>query len=901
MTTRNLGPTLAPASVALIGASVREGSVGRVVVRNVIAGGFAGKIYPVNPKYNDVLGLRCYGRIADLPEPPDVAVIMTPAPTVPAIVGELGAKGTKVAVILSAGVTAASGLRQAALDAAAPHMLRLIGPNTIGLLAPRVRLNASFTHIAPTHGRLGLISQSGAMVSSIVDWAAAEGIGFSQIYSLGDMADVDVGDCLNVLAGDGETAAILMYLESIPAPRKFMSAARAAARVKPVIAVKPGRHAEAAKAAATHTGALAGADRVVDAALRRAGIIRVDDLGDLFEAAEITSRYRPLQRARVAIVTNGGGAGVLAVDKLLDDGAELAALSPDTIAALDAALPAAWSHANPIDIIGDAPPERYRAAMRTAAADPGVDALLVMNCPTALADPSQAAAAIASEADHGLINGKPVLACWLGQQAAEPARNILRTAGIGDFETPARAAEAVSLLTRWSALRTQLQRVAPEYVDPQLDREAARSILNGVAADQRTLLTEDEAKALMAAYAVPTPRTIVAADPAAVERAARELLAKAPAVVVKLRSKTISHKSDVGGVILDLETPQAARDAADEIVHRLADKAPALRLEGFTVQPMIRQSGEELIVGLSTDPAFGPVVLFGAGGTAVEVVDDTATGLVPLDQVLAGDLIDRTRISRRLAGYRDRRPADRAAILSVITAVSQLAVDFPMIRAIDINPLLANDRGVIALDARVEIDPAWRDVGKPSPLLAIRPYPSGETGLIDVADRRYLVRPIKPADAELYPRFFERVRPEDMRLRFLGSTRALAHDTLLQLTQLDYDRDMAFVALEPDGDLAGIVRYAADPDRTSAEYGLLVRSDLQGRGLGRSLLETLIDYARREGIEVLFGRVLRENATMLDMCARLGFTVAATDEPQLVQVSLALRPAPPDRAPPAGA
>lgn len=889
MTIRNLDATLAPSSIALIGASSRDGSVGRVVLHNVISGGFGGRVYPVNPKYDEVLGLRCYRQIADLPEAPDIAVVMTPAPTVPQIIAELGAKGTRTAVVLSAGLTPANGLRQQMLDAARPAMLRVIGPNTIGLLAPRVGLNASFTHIAPTFGRLGLISQSGAMVSSIVDWAAAEGIGFSQIYSVGDMADVDVGDCLNILATDDKTSAILMYLESVPAPRKFMSAARAAARIKPVIAVKPGRHAEAALAAATHTGALAGADRVIDAALRRAGIIRVNDLADLFDAAEITGRYPPMPSARVAIITNGGGAGVLAVDQLIDDGAVLAALGAETLAALDGALPATWSHANPVDIIGDAPPDRYRAAIRAVAADPGVDALLVMNCPTALADPSAAATAVAGEVVQGRINGKPLLSCWLGRKAAEPARDILRAAGIGDFETPSEAAKAVALLTRWSTLRARLQRVPPERADPTMDRERATALLHAVAAENRSLLTEDEAKALLAAYGVPTPRTIIAADVAAVEGAARDLLTKTAAVVVKLRSKTISHKSEVGGVALDLTTAAAARTAAAEMLKRLAGIAPAVQIDGFTVQPMIRRTGEELIVGLSTDPSFGPVVLFGAGGTAVEIVDDTATGLVPLDDVLAGDLIDGTRVGRLLAGYRDRKPADRAAIISVLLAVSQIAIDFPMVRSIDINPLLADPEGVVALDARVEIDPSRAALAAPNPALAIRPYPSGATGFAGIASETYLLRPIKPADAALYPRFFERVDADDMWRRFLVPTRALSHALVVQLTQLDYDRDMAFVALDqPEGELAGIVRYAADPDRTSAEFGILIRSDLQGHGLGRLLMARLVDYARGEGIGELFGRVLRSNSGMLSLCAELGFASAESDEPSLVRVSLSL-------------
>ena len=451
MTIRNLERALAPRSVAVIGASNREGAVGYVVLNNILKGGFVGQVYPVNVKYDEVLGLKCYRHIAQMPEAPDLAVIMTPPDTVVDIVAELGKRGTKVAVVLTAGLD--TEMRRHMLEAARPHLLRIIGPNTIGLLAPHVSLNASFTHIAPAAGKLGLISQSGAIVSSVIDWAAAEGIGFSHVFSLGDMADVDVGDCINMLADDDETTAILMYLESVPAARKFMSAARSAARVKPIIAVKPGRHAEAAKAALTHTGALAGADRVIDAALRRAGVIRVADLDDLFNAAEVTARFQPLERGRIAIVTNGGGAGVLAIDQLLDQGCELATLTPATMAALDAALPATWSRSNPVDIIGDAPPARYRAAVEAVAADPGVDALLVMNCPTALASPVDAAAAVASLVSNGLVNGKPILASWLGKQAAEPARDVLRRAGVASFDSPAPAAEAVALLTRWSSLR----------------------------------------------------------------------------------------------------------------------------------------------------------------------------------------------------------------------------------------------------------------------------------------------------------------------------------------------------------------------------------------------------------------------------------------------------------------
>ena len=889
MTIRNLEPAFNPASVAVIGASSRDGSVGKVVLGNILEGGFAGQVFPVNPKYGEVMGITCYRRVADTPAAPDVAVIVTPPATVPGLIAELGERGTKVAVVITAGITEASGLRQQMLDAARPHLLRIIGPNTIGLLAPHAKLNASFAHVAPTPGPLGLISQSGAMVSSIVDWAAAEGIGFSHVLSLGDMADVDAGDCLNMLAASDKTTAILMYLESIPAARKFMSAARAAARIKPVIVVKPGRSEAAAKAALTHTGALAGADRVVDAALRRAGIIRVDDLADLFNAAEITARYRPLVRGRVAIVTNGGGAGVLAVDHLLERGCTLAELAPETMTELDGVLPPTWSKANPIDIIGDAPPERYEAAVDAAARDPNVDAVLVMNCPTALASPAAAAEALANRTEKGLMHGKPVLACWLGKFTAEPARDRLQQSGVASFDTPTQAAEAVALLTRWSVLQRSLERVPPSHGEQPVDSARVREIIAGAAAENRTLLTEPEAKSVIAAYGIEVPETIEAASAAEVEAAAARLLETAPAVVVKLLSKTISHKSDVGGVVLDLRDAAAARAAAEEIAARVEKAVPGAQYEGFSVQPMIRRPrAEELIAGLHLDPLLGPTILFGAGGISVEVVKDTATGIVPLDEVLAGDLIDATRISRLLAGYRDRPPADRDAIVRALVGLSQLAIDFPAIVAADINPLLADAEGAIALDARIEIDLARIDEPAPNRRLAIRPYPSGWEKTVETGDRTLELRPIRPTDADLYPAFLDKVSPDDMRLRFLMPMRTISHDLLVRLTQLDYDRDIAFIALEQDsGALAGIVRYSADPDREIAEYGILVRSDLQGLGLGRILMQHLIAYARAEGVGRIEGIILRENEAMLSLSRSLGFDIVEDPtDPMLLRAVL---------------
>ena len=890
LTIRNLIHAFEPKSVAVIGASRRQGSVGSVVLDNVVKGGFEGPVWRVNPKYAELDGEPCYASVKAIPTIPDLAIIMTPAGTVPGIIGELGEKGTRAAVVLTAGLTRDNGLRQKMLDAARPYLLRIIGPNGIGLMLPRHKLNAGFFHMQARPGDIALLSQSGAIAASLVDWAAANGVGFSQIVSLGDMADVDVADCLDMLAGDARTRAIVLYLESIPNPRKFVSAARAASRVKPVIAIKPGRHAEAAQAAATHTGALSGADRVVDAVLRRAGILRIAGLAELFDATETVARFAPLERARTAIVTNGGGAGVLAVDRLVDFGAELAALSPATLAMLERTMSANWSRANPVDIVGDASPERYRIAVETVAADPEVDVLLVMNCPTGMTSSTDAAAAVASLAKEGTIAGKPVLSCWLGEATAGEGRRLLQAAGIPSYDTPSAAAEAVSYLTRWSEAQKALQRVPAAGRETAVDRAAALAVFRQAASEKRRMLTEPEAKAVARAYGIAVPETIVARTADEAAKAARRLLRDGGKIAVKLLSKTITHKSDVGGVALNIDSAEAARDAAEGIERRVREQVPGASLEGFSVQPMIeRRQAQELILGISHDPVFGPVVLFGAGGVAVEVVDDTAVGLPPLDDVLAGNLIDRTRIGRLLAGFRDRKPADRAAIVRALDGLSQMVVDFPCVVSADINPLLADSDGAIALDARIEIDPGAVEQPGPNPELVIRPYPGAWAKDVTVGGRRYHMRPIRPADASLYPDFLARITPEDMRLRFFGMGKAFSDKLLIRLTQLDYDRAMAFVALDGEGFLCGVGRLSSDPDHEAAEYALLIRSDLQGRGLGWAMLDRLIDYARADGLKRIEGVILSENVSMLAMCREFGFRLATdTDDASIVRASLDL-------------
>ncbi|MDX8461726.1 bifunctional acetate--CoA ligase family protein/GNAT family N-acetyltransferase [Mesorhizobium humile] len=890
MTIRNLEYAVSPKSVAVVGASERVGSVGRVIFDNIVSGGFEGEIWPVNPKYSQVVGHQCYGRIADLPGVPDLAVIVTPPETVPGIVPDLAGKGTRAAVVITAGLNHKNGLRQAMLEAAKPSLMRIIGPNTVGLMIPPAKLNASFAHMAARPGNIALISQSGAIATSLIDWAAENDVGFSRIMSLGDMADVDVGDCLDMLAGDFHTRAIVMYLETIPNPRKFMSAARAAARLKPVIAIKPGRHEQAARAAATHTGALSGADRVVDAALRRAGVLRVDDLAELFDAAETIARYSPLERARVGIVTNGGGAGVLAVDKLIDRGGELAALAPSTIEQLNRVLPSTWSHANPVDIVGDAAPARYGKALEAIAADPETDVILVMNCPTGLGSSSDAARKVAELGDGGEIGSKPLLACWLGERTANEGRRILTEAGIASFETPEDAAIAASYLSEWSrAQRALLRTPASRAEDQAAGKASALAIFRQVASEGRRMLTEPEAKAAIAAYGIAVPRTIVAESVSEVAQAAGQLLENSERVVVKLLSKVVSHKSDVGGVVLDIATADQAAEAALSIARRLRTQSPGTKVDGYTVQAMVvRKHAQELILGVNLDPMFGPVILFGAGGTAVEIVNDTAIALPPLDDVLAGDVIDATRISRLLIGYRDRRPANRGAIVAALNGLSQMIVDFPCLVSLDINPLLADAEGAIALDARIEIDPRRVDEPAPNPALAIRPCPSGWSRDLLADGMTFHIRPIIPADVALYPAFLAKISPDDLRLRFLSLRKNFPDQMLKRLTQLDYDRDIAFVALEKDtGALAGIGRLSCDPDHRSGEYALLVRSDLQGHGLGWGLLKQVIDYARVERVDRIEGTILNENRKMLTMCREFGFSIAHhPDEPGLSVATL---------------
>ena len=877
MTIRNLDRLFEPRSVALIGASDRHGSVGAIVARNLGGGGFRGPVWLVNPRRGEIAGQPCHRSIADLPAAPDLAVVATPPRSVPGVIAELAAAGTRAAVVLTAGIRGE--LRQQMLDASRAACLRIQGPNCIGLSVPGIGLEATFAHRPPIAGKLAFVSQSGALITAVVDWAASRGIGLSHVVSLGDMADIDIGDVLDYLAGDVTSRAILLYMESLTDARKFMSAARRAARAKPVIAIKAGRQEAGARAAFSHTGALAGADRAFEAAFRRAGILRVTELEDLFTAAETLARVSKLDGDRLMIVTNGGGAGVLAADHLADLGGRLADLDASLKRQLDAVLPQTWSRNNPADIVGDAGPERWSAALSALLADPGHNALLALHCPTALTSGTAIAETLISavEARAASTARRPaVLTCWLGEDVAAGPRHQLATSGIATYATPAAAVEGFMHLVRHARAQDQLMRTPPAMPDGAApDHEHVRGIIAAALQAGRDRLGEHEAKQVLACYGIPVAATALAANPADVEDRAKALLAQHPAVAIKIVSDDIAHKSDVGGVRLGLNSAGEARRAAEEMLARIQRQRPEARIDGFAVQAMIlRPDAHELIVGMTVDPTFGPMMLFGAGGTAVEVLADTATALPPLDLQLARDMIGATRIARLLAGYRNRAPADLEAVARLLVQASTLISRHREIRELDINPLLADEEGVIALDARIRIADEALEPRQP---LAIRPYPRDwETtatieGLGDIA-----IRPIRPEDERLYEAFLSRVTPDDLRLRLMSPQRVLSHRFIARLTQIDYAREMAFVALSSDGqDLIGVVRLHADPDYHEAEYAVLVRSDLKGRGLGWRLMQHLIAYARSEGLGRLHGSVLVENTTMLDMCRQLGFVVHA--------------------------
>lgn len=890
MTVRNLEAFFRPRSVALIGASERQGSVGAIITRNLTGGGYAGPVMLVNPKRDTIDGRPCHPDVASLPEAPDLAVICTPPATVPGIVDELARRGTRGVVVITAGfgeggLAQGQVLRQAMLDAARPHLLRVVGPNCVGIMAPAIGLNATFAERDAKPGGLAFVSQSGAVLLGIVDWAEGRGVGFSHLASIGDMSDVDFGDMLDYLAQDPNTDAILLYMEAVTHARKFMSAARAASRAKPVIVMKSGRNPASASAAATHTGALAGMDEVYDAAFERAGMIRVDTLDDLFGAVEILGAGRRVQGDRLAMLTNGGGFGVMATDSLIDEGGRLADLSSDTLKRLDAVLPPTWSHGNPIDIIGDADGPRYERALSALTADRGVDAVIAMFCPTALASGTDAAEAIARVV--GREQRTPVIAAWIGASDGVVAgRRILTDASVPVYDSLNGAVRAVMHMVRYHRAKAALAETppsVPEWFRPVTAR--ARATIDTALIEGRSLMTEPEAKELLAAYGIPVALTRTAGS---AEDAADAAAGIGYPVALKILSPDISHKSDFGGVALDIEDEAGLHAAAKAMLARIAANAPQARVEGFTVQQMIRRpKAHELLVGASVDPQFGPVILFGQGGTAVEVVADKALALPPLNMSLARDMIERTRIARLLQGYRDEARADIDAIALTIMKVAQIVADLPEVIELDINPLLAGPDGVIALDARIKV--AASQI-KGTERFAIKPYP------IEMEERfelpggsAMLLRPIRPEDEPRLREGFARLSAESIRMRFFAPLKTLTHEMAARLTQIDYDREMALVLTtdRPPGEaeIFAVARLSCDPDNEQAEFALIVGDDFAGQGVGTRLMTKLVAYARGRGVGSMIGIILSENKAMLSICRKLGFTIVEEPDEHDVKVA----------------
>ncbi|MCA9142273.1 MAG: bifunctional acetate--CoA ligase family protein/GNAT family N-acetyltransferase [Planctomycetaceae bacterium] len=890
MSIRNLDHLFQPKSIAVIGASTRPHSVGATVMKNLLAGGFGGPIMPVNPKYDAVGGVLAYPNVAALPRVPDLAILCTPPATVPQLITELGQRGTKAAVVLTAGLETPSEpgevtLQQRMLEAARPHMLRILGPNCVGLIIPTIGLNASFAHATVQAGRIAFVSQSGALATAVLDWARTNEIGFSHFVSLGNSADVDFGDVLDFLGSDPKTRSILLYIESIKHARKFMSAARAAARNKPVVVLKAGRVAEGAKAAASHTGALAGSDDVYDAAIRRAGMLRVDTFEDLFDAVETLSRAKPLSGDRLSILTNGGGPGVMATDTAIARGARIATLSDQTMQRLDAVLPATWSKGNPVDIIGDAPAQRYLDALEIISSDPESDAILFIHAPTAIVSSNEIAKALVPS-----IQGspKPMFACWLGGDAVAGARRTFAQAGIPNYDSPEDAVNAFLQIVNYRRNQASLMETPPSVPkDFTPDTALARRVIAEALAAGRDLLTEPEAKSVLAAYQIPTVETRIARKPLECASLAAEI---GFPVAIKILSPDITHKSDVGGVVLGLENVRQVEAAALAMIARIEKSQPRARIDGITVQAMVHWPGaHELIVGASEDPIFGPTILFGQGGTAVEVIADRAISLPPLNMALARELVSRTRVAKLLAGYRHRPAADLDAIYRTLLQVSQLVSDIPEIGELDINPLLANETGVLALDARLKVS-VTETLG--SARLAIRPYPHELEATITFDGGPLVLRPIRPDDEPAHRTLFSKLDPDDVRFRFFGQLREPIPSELARYTQIDYEREMAFIAtrdrVNDEPETLGVARSATDPDNVTAEFAIVVRSDFKGKGLGSMLLRKLIDYCRQRRTTQIVGHVLADNTRMLALAAKCGFQL--TDKPHegVVEVCLPL-------------
>ena len=887
----------APEKVAVIGATESPGSVGRTLLWNLISNQFGGTVFPVNPKRSHVLGIKAYPKIADVPDQVDLAVIITPAQTVPAIIGECVDAGVKAAIVISAGFkesgAAGVALERQVLERARQGQMRIIGPNCLGVMSPISGLNATFGSAMARPGNVGFISQSGALCTAILDWSFTANVGFSAFVSVGSMLDVNWGDLIYYFGDDPRTHSIVIYMESIGDARSFLSAAREVALTKPIIVIKAGRTEAAAKAAASHTGSLAGSDEVLDAAFRRCGVLRVNSMAELFYMAGVLAKQPRPQGPRLTIVTNAGGPGVLATDALISDGGELAELSAETLNALNELLPPHWSHSNPIDVLGDARLDRYSKAVEIAAKDPNSDGLLVILTPQAITDPTQTAECLKA---YAKLPGKPILASWMGGAEVAAGEAILNRANIPNFSYPDTAARAFNYMWRYSynlrgLYETPSLPAASDQSAP--NRALAQEIIEHVRQSGRAILTEFESKQILTAYGIPTVETRLATSVEAAVKFAEEI---GYPVVLKLFSETITHKTDVGGVQLNLSNADAVRRAYHEIETSVRERAGAEHFLGVTVQPMIKLDGYELIIGSSLDAQFGPVLLFGSGGQLVEVFNDHALALPPLNTTLARRMMEQTRIFTALKGVRGRKPVDMATLEHLLIRFSQLVVEQPWIKEIDINPLLASSESLIALDARIVVHgPEVSEDKLPKP--AIRPYPIQYVAPCTLKDGTAItIRPIRPEDEPLMVKFHETLSEQSVYYRYfypMKLSQRVAHERLTRICFIDYDREMALVAERQHPqtgapEIIAVGRLNKSHGKNEAEFAILIGDQFQRQGLGTELLSRLVQIGRQEKLSRIIGHILLDNRGMQRICEKLGFHLHHDHQEKQVEAEIQL-------------
>ena len=891
-----LDAIFAPKSVAVIGATETPGSVGRTILWNLISNTFGGTIYPVNPKRASILGIKAYPSLSAVPEIVDLIVVVTPSPTVPGIIKEAVDLGVKGAIIISAGFKEIGPegveLERQVLEHARRGNMRIIGPNCLGVMNPISGLNATFASTIARPGSVGFISQSGALLTAILDWSLRENVGFSSFVSVGSMLDVDWSDLIYYLGNDPHTKSIVMYMETVGNARAFLSAAREVALTKPIIVIKPGRTEGAAKAAASHTGSLTGSDEVLEVAFRRSGVLRVNSIAELFYMAEVLGKQPRPQGNRLTILTNAGGPGVLATDSLIMNGGQLATLSPETLEAFDQLLPAAWSHNNPVDILGDASPERYAKALEIAAKDPDSDGILVILTPQAMTDPTKTAEELKPYAES---LGKPVLAAWMGGNEVSPGEMILNKASIPTFPYPDTAARVFNYMASYSEnLRLLYETPMPvgDMAQSELDRERAERIIEAARESGRTILTEFESKQLLTCYGIPTVETHIAKTQ---EEAVKAADAIGYPVVLKLHSETITHKTDVGGVQLNLGDAEAVGKAFTDIQDSVSQKAGAEHFLGVTVQPMAKIEGYELILGSSIDPQFGAVLLFGSGGQLVEVFKDRALGLPPLTTTRARRMMERTRIYTALKGVRGRDPVDLPGLERLLVRFAQLVTEQRWIKELDINPLVASPEQLIALDARVVLyDKTTKE--EELPKLAIRPYPMQYVGAWEAKDRtKVTIRPILPEDEALLVKFHQVLSEQSVLMRYLKPMmlqERVMHERLARLSHVDYDREIALVAETTDekGErlLMGIIRLSRIHATNEARLSILVGDPYQGIGLGGELVRRAVEVAKNERMSRLSAVLTADNQRMIRIFEQLGFRVRPVENEKLLAAILEL-------------